>query len=136
MNIAKRFWLIGAVYSLVVTASSVMGGERFHSCSELDKANFGRELFSTLKPRQLIAPQYPRRTELLSEGFVEMLLDVRASGTVATLCILKSVPEGVFEQAAFDAARRWEYAPGDIAKLSRERRRLKVRVEFQLVDEY
>lgn len=46
------------------------------------------------------------------EGYVDIQFDVNALGKTENINIVGADPEGVFEQAAIDAVKRWRYEPG------------------------
>ena len=57
-------------------------------------------------------PVYPRAAaRARTEGWVELVFNIRASGEVYNVRVLDAEPPGVFENAAADAMRRWLYAP-------------------------
>jgi TonB family protein len=61
-----------------------------------------------------VHPIYPRRALLRKvQGCVNVTYVVTAEGKVINPQVLKSQPEGVFDEAAINAASAFEYEPGD-----------------------
>jgi protein TonB len=59
-----------------------------------------------------IPPLYPARALLRrTEGWVRLQLTIDADGLVADARVLDASPEGVFDQAAIKAVRRWRFEP-------------------------
>jgi protein TonB len=56
-----------------------------------------------------VFPEIARERDLT--GFVDLEFTVRADGTVTDVNVLKSLPKGVFENAAVDAVSKWRYRP-------------------------
>ena len=57
-------------------------------------------------------PRYPRNAERRGiEGFVELEFTISASGSVEDVLVIRSEPEGVFEESATRALSRWRYQP-------------------------
>ena len=68
-------------------------------------------------PRQMFRtePVYPYRARQRNvEGEVKVKLLVKADGTVASLTILESTPQGVFDEAVKKAVPSWRFSPGKI----------------------
>jgi len=79
---------------------------------------------------RLVPPGYPPRAFAQGVGGrVVLLLDVRADGSVADVIVERSRPQGVFDAAALEAARRW-YFPPVAAQGKAVARRLRVPVQF------
>ena len=57
-------------------------------------------------------PRYPRNAERRGiEGFVELEFTISASGSVEDVLVMRSEPEGVFEESAIRALSNWRYQP-------------------------
>jgi len=72
-----------------------------------------RHLTRVVSADRMDPPAYPK--DLLAskiEGDVEMDILVGADGRVAEAKIFKSVPAGLFDEAALQAARNWTFVPG------------------------
>jgi protein TonB len=84
------------------------------------------------KPMQRIKPSYPPRARAKGvTGHVVFKLLIDESGAVEDLKVVEATPEGVFEEAAAEAVRRWRFSPGRYqGKAVRIWSRLKV--NFQL----
>jgi protein TonB len=66
-----------------------------------------------LQPLQRIRPVYPPRARNLQlAGTVELEFVVTPEGTVQGERVVAAIPEGVFEEAALRAVRRWTFVPG------------------------
>ncbi len=68
-------------------------------------------------PRQIFReqPNYPYRARQRGiEGEVKVKLLVRPDGTVASVTILESRPEGLFDAAVKKAVPKWKFTPGRI----------------------
>lgn len=66
-------------------------------------------------PRALrrVPPQFPSRARKRGvHGFVKMSVFVNQNGSVEKVRILDAAPRGVFEDAAEEAIRGWEFSPG------------------------
>lgn len=65
-----------------------------------------------LTPLVRIPAEYPLRALAKKiEGFVDMRFTVTEAGTVANPEVIRSDPEGLFEQAATRAVLKWKYQP-------------------------
>lgn len=63
-------------------------------------------------PLVKVQPRYP--TEALKngiEGYVIVQFEVRTDGTTKNIVVVESSPEGVFDEAAMDAAEEFQYQP-------------------------
>lgn len=61
---------------------------------------------------EAIAPTYPKSAKTdLKEGWVYLNLHVTADGKVAGATVAKSYPEGVFDEAALNAAKTFKFVP-------------------------
>lgn len=45
------------------------------------------------------------------EGFVQLTFDINAEGTPVNIEVIKSEPEGIFDEAAICSLSKWTYAP-------------------------
>ena len=78
-------------------------------------------------------PQYPpRAAERGTEGWVELVFVISASGTVQDAEVMNSHPGNVFDRAALRAVRRWKYNPKIQDGKPIERHGVTVRLEFKL----
>ena len=82
-----------------------------------------------LRPMIQVEPEYPERAiEQGIQGYVELDVTVDAEGTVERVAIVSSVPAGVFDEAARNAAMRWRYPP----QAGRPPQNVVERIEFRL----
>jgi protein TonB len=59
-----------------------------------------------------VAPIYPRRALSRGiEGYVIVEFTVTPQGTVVSPEVVEAEPEGIFERAAMDAAKKFKYKP-------------------------
>ena len=67
---------------------------------------------ASLKLARFTAPTFPvaARQRGIS-GWVDVQFVVRVDGSVADVSVIGSQPAGMFEQAALDAVRKWQYKP-------------------------
>jgi protein TonB len=64
-----------------------------------------------------IRPVYPPAAKHKNiEGIVVVKFMVTKEGTVESVSVLKSKPQGYFEKAAIDAVRKWKFQPGTIGE--------------------
>ena len=87
---------------------------------------------SSLKLTHYVPPQFPMeaRQRALS-GWVEVQFVVRTDGSVGEVTIVGAQPVGIFEQAAMDAVRKWQYRP--VLRDDRAvNQRARVRLQFAL----
>lgn len=64
-----------------------------------------------------VPPSYPRAAERRDiEGMVRVSIDVGADGSVVGVTVIQSQPAGVFDSAATNAVRRWQFEPGKPAQ--------------------
>ena len=65
------------------------------------------------KPGRRVQPTYPKRARDRGiTGYVRMSIFVNESGSVEKVRVLESKPAGVFDEAASNAVRGWEFKPG------------------------
>ncbi|GLS27029.1 energy transducer TonB [Marinibactrum halimedae] len=85
-------------------------GEFRHTGNEL-KPQIGSGAGILMK-QVMVPPVYPRRALMRGmEGFVDVKFDVTAHGVTKNISVLQAQPEGVFEDAALKAVKRWRYRP-------------------------
>ncbi|MCL2913830.1 M56 family metallopeptidase [Shewanella corallii] len=61
-------------------------------------------------PKVRIEPTYPAKAvENKLEGYVQLSFDITPAGKVNNIKVLKSLPEGVFDQSAAEALAQWQY---------------------------
>lgn len=66
-----------------------------------------------LKPIKRVEPEYPPEAARAgTTGFVELELEVDASGKVSSVSIVSAKPTRTFERAAVRAVKQWQFAPG------------------------
>lgn len=59
-----------------------------------------------------VAPIYPRRAQARGiEGYVIVEFTVSKNGSVTAPLVVEAKPEGIFDQAAIDAAKKFKYKP-------------------------
>lgn len=64
------------------------------------------------RPRSRPKPRYPRIAQRQGiEGFVTLRLRIDATGRVEDAVVVKSKPDGVFDDAALQTARRYRFTP-------------------------
>jgi protein TonB len=83
------------------------------------------------RPLDEIEPDYP--DVHLREGVVVLRLLIGATGDVDDVAVVRSAPEGVFEQAALEAFSRARFAPG-LAGGTPVKSQITVEVEFMPVN--
>ncbi|MCH2109453.1 MAG: TonB family protein [Polyangiaceae bacterium] len=65
------------------------------------------------KPARRTAPEYPKSARKKGiTGYVRMSIFVNDSGAVEQVKVLEAKPSGVFEDAAKETIRSWEFQPG------------------------
>ena len=78
----------------------------------LDAGLAGAGSDGEMMPIVKVAPTYPRRAAQRGiEGYVVVEFTVSALGTVENPVVLEAEPQGVFEQAALDAVKKFKYKP-------------------------
>ena len=101
------------VMSLLSDSGGIAGGIGIGQSLIADSVG-GLDLMSAddLIPITLFPPQYPPSAQQRRiEGWVDMIFTVTEDGAVVNPDVVASSPEGVFERAATDAARRWKFRP-------------------------
>ena len=67
---------------------------------------------SSLTRTRYSAPKYPRTAERRNQsGWVDVIFTVAMDGTVKDIEVKDSQPDGVFDDAALRAVRKWEFEP-------------------------
>lgn len=85
---------------IVATAPS----DRYYEVKELDTAP---------APKQQVDPQYPASAlAAKASGIVQLEMFVDENGEIVSLSVLHSTAPGLFDQAAIDAFRDQQFAPG------------------------
>lgn len=82
------------------------------------------------QPTSRVQPEYPMRARRRGEeGFVEMQFMIRTDGSVdaSSIRITTSRPSGVFDRAARDAVRQWQFPSRDAPAQTRQRLVFKLR---------
>ncbi|MGE4505139.1 MAG: energy transducer TonB [Desulfovibrionaceae bacterium] len=97
----------------VASHPALSGGLALPEASGLGAGFRLDEVDEVPRPVASVPPKYPynaRRERI--EGRVVVRMLVTASGEPASLSVASAEPEGVFEEAALEAARRWRFRPG------------------------
>ena len=77
---------------------------------------------SALDMQHYVPPRFPRAARLRNRGgYVDVAFRVLPDGSVDDLRILRSEPEGLFDDSAINAVSRWEFAARDDSVESRIR---------------
>lgn len=80
-----------------------------------------------------VSPVYPRRAlQRGIEGFVIVEFTVTKQGTVKNPIVVEANPEGIFEQAAMDAAMKFKYKPRVVNGEATEVSGVQNRITFQI----
>ena len=80
-----------------------------------------------------VAPVYPRRAlQRGIEGFVIVEFTVTKQGAVKDVAVVEANPEGIFEQAAMDAALKFKYKPRVVNGGPAEVSGVQNRITFQI----
>ncbi|HCV18998.1 MAG TPA: protein TonB, partial [Alteromonas sp.] len=80
-----------------------------------------------------VAPVYPRRAlQRGIEGFVIVEFTVTKQGAVKDVAVVEANPEGIFEQAAMDAALKFKYKPRVVNGEPAEVSGVQNRITFQI----
>ena len=87
---------------------------------------------TALRRTNYVPPKYPRGAQRRNQtGFVDVIFAVGPDGTVGDVEVYGAEPEGVFDEAAVEAVRQWEFEPvvEDGTAVSK---RVAVRMSFNL----
>jgi protein TonB len=80
-----------------------------------------------------VAAVYPRRAQSRGiEGFVIVEFVVTKTGAVSNAVIVKSQPEGIFNQAALDAVAKFKYKPRVVDGVAMEVAGVQNRISFEI----
>ncbi|GAB3028291.1 energy transducer TonB [Bowmanella dokdonensis] len=80
-----------------------------------------------------VAPVYPRRAlQRGIEGYVIVEFTVTKAGTVSNPFVVEANPEGIFEEAAMDAALKFKYKPRVVNGQAAEVSGVQNRITFQI----
>ncbi|MAD09664.1 MAG: energy transducer TonB [Pseudomonadota bacterium] len=80
-----------------------------------------------------VSPVYPRRAlQRGIEGFVIVEFTVTKQGAVKDVFVIEANPEGIFEQAAMDAAKKFKYKPRVVNGEPAEVSGVQNRITFQI----
>lgn len=80
-----------------------------------------------------VAPQYPRRAAQRGiEGYVVVEFSVNKAGVVIDPVVVESEPEGVFDRAAINAAKKFKYKPRIVDGQAIEVQGVRNIIRFQL----
>ncbi|MCZ6829578.1 MAG: energy transducer TonB [Gammaproteobacteria bacterium] len=59
-----------------------------------------------------VAPDYPLRAVTRGiEGFVDLVFDITPAGQTTNIRVIDAQPQGIFEEAAIRALKKWKYKP-------------------------
>lgn len=62
--------------------------------------------------RMMVSPEYPYRAAQKGiEGYVDVRFDVTKTGATENIQVIAAVPDGVFNNAAVKAIKRWKFTP-------------------------
>ncbi|QKF80998.1 hypothetical protein CRV08_05545 [Halarcobacter ebronensis] len=93
-----------------LSAISSLNGAQIAVNSGLFDAN-------SLQTLSRINPVYPRKAKIRQkEGFVQLQFHISKEGQVSEVVVLKSEPEGFFEDSSINAIKKWRFKPSDSAK--------------------
>ena len=82
-----------------------------------------------------VTPEYPQRAQRKrQEGYVDLQFTSNVEGEVKDVLVAASQPEGVFDDAAVRAVKRWKFKPKEVDGEIIEQR-LSLRMRFELQDE-
>ena len=82
-----------------------------------------------------VTPEYPTRAQRKrQEGYVDLHFTSSVTGEVKDVVVAASQPEGVFDEAAIRALKRWKFKPREVDGQTIEQR-LSLRMRFELQDE-
>jgi len=82
-----------------------------------------------------VTPDYPQRAQRKrQEGYVDLHFTASAEGDVKDVVVSASEPQGVFDEAAVRAIKRWKFKPKEVDGQVIEQR-LGLRMRFELQDE-
>ncbi len=82
-----------------------------------------------------VTPEYPTRAQRKrQEGYVDLHFTSSTAGDVKDVMVAASQPEGVFDDAAVRALKRWKFKPREVDGQLIEQR-LSLRMRFELQDE-
>ena len=80
-----------------------------------------------------VAPVYPRRAlQRGIEGFVIVEFTVNTIGAVKEPYVIEAQPQGIFEQAAIDAAKKFKYKPRVVNGVATEVSGVQNRITFKI----
>jgi len=80
-----------------------------------------------------VAPIYPRRAQARGiQGYVIVEFTVSKNGSVKNAKVVKAVPEGIFDQAAIDAAMKFKYKPRVVDGVAMEVAGVQNRISFEI----
>ncbi|MEZ9234199.1 energy transducer TonB [Shewanella sp. 10N.286.52.A9] len=68
------------------------------------------------------------------EGWVQLNFDINAQGNTENISVLKSNPEGVFDQAAIESLSKWEYRPKIVNGEAIHQHEMTIQLDFTLSD--
>ena len=87
---------------------------------------------SDARATQVTNPIYPQSARARGiEGYVILEITINDRGALTDVKVLSSKPEGIFDQVAIDAVRRWTFKPAVSGGKSFETK-IKQKVNFEL----
>jgi protein TonB len=82
-----------------------------------------------------VTPDYPQRAQRKKlEGYVDLHFTASTEGDVKDVVVSASEPQGVFDEAAVRAIKRWKFKPKEVDGQVIEQR-LGLRMRFELQDD-
>jgi TonB family protein len=119
----------------VVSESGSGGGGMNIAQGETSTAQLVQETVGESRPAraiQVVSPTYPQSAQARGiEGFVILEVLISERGQVAEAKVLSAEPQGLFEQVAIEAIKKWSFEPG-IENGKTVASRIKQKVNFEL----
>lgn len=87
---------------------------------------------TALRRTNYVPPRYPRGAQRRNQtGYVDVIFAVEPDGTVGEVEVYGAEPEGIFDEAAVEAVRQWEFEPV-VENGTAVSKRVAVRMSFNL----
>jgi protein TonB len=127
---------LAAVRTLAPDSAGLAAADREYamarSAAEATQRAAAAARFASLVRRKYVAPEYPVPAERRQiEGRVELALTIDPTGKVTRVEVTNAKPRDIFDKAAINAARQWEYEPPEVDGRPIETRTL-VAIDFSL----
>lgn len=72
---------------------------------------------NSLQILKRVNPKYPRRAKIKKKsGHVQLSFSIDKKGEVSNIYVIDSTPQGIFEQSAIKAIKRWKFKPTEDSK--------------------